>query len=369
MTNSLDRSAQPPSPDRKPNSALSQWRSQKADDPGWLWWLITGSSIAAHLLLLSLALPFSSSLSPQSSASSNRNPTPIDLIELPPNQPPTTSPPPSTQPTAAVPTIPPVVNPPAPLPTAPTAPPAPTAGDIAFAPAPAPAPIPPTPISPAPFSPAPLPNPSTIAPSPPTLPPAIPPSATTAPSPTPAIPTSPSTERESSQSPLSSVPPVSPTDPSIATLPIDVAVPDVSQRVEIPPESAAPSGQIETPQQIVPVRLTASLTTTEPDPAATTETETIAQPLQETETFTNDPTRSPCLITPDVIPYLSKTVAVQVTTNEAGQATDASVRQSSGSPVYDNLAVCMVRQWQFEPATDQGVPVVSDALVVAVRIE
>ncbi|WP_088893024.1 energy transducer TonB [Leptolyngbya ohadii] len=162
---------------------------------------------------------------------------------------------------------------------------------------------------------------------------------------------------------------LSPPTPPLPTLPIDIPVPDVSQQIEIPAESTAPLEQVETPEQVIPVRLTANLTATESDPSAVNETETIARPIQETETFTADPTSSPCLITPDVLPYRNRTVAVQVTTNEAGQATDASVRQSSGSPVYDELAVCLVRQWQFEPATDQGVPVVSDALVVAVRIE
>jgi TonB family protein len=115
--------------------------------------------------------------------------------------------------------------------------------------------------------------------------------------------------------------------------------------------------------------LTAQLTIAEPAPDAIELPDTIARPRQDSETFAADPRRSPCLITPEVLPYLGETVAVQVTTNEAGQATDASVRQSSRSPVYDDLAVCMVKQWQFEPAIDQGTPVPSSALVVAVRIQ
>lgn len=380
MTNSLER---------KPNSAISQWRAHKGDDPAWLWWLVAGSSIAAHVLLLNLTLPFSSRLS--SAASSNGSPIAIDLVQLPPDKP--SAPAPAKPATAAPIAIPNANSAPAASSAAPAAPPIPastapaTAGDIAFAPSippvsPAPvlavpAPIPAAPAqslpvqTPAPLSqlePAPPPSfPPTIAPQLPegTIENAFPESAPLSDPAPPAPPAIPPVAGEPASNSASA--PATPTAPQIVTVPIGVPVPDVSETLPIPPSPVADSlGQVETPQQAIPVRLTASLTAT-PAPDATELPDAIARPSEESETL--DPRSSSCQITPDVLPYLGQTVAVQVTTNEAGQATDTRIRQSSNSPVYDDLALCMVRQWQFEPAMREGSPVVSDALVVAVRVE
>ena len=396
MTNSLDR---------KPKSAISQWRVQKGDDPAWLWWLVAGSSIAAHILLLNLTFPFTSRLS---SPLSSSNPIAIDLIELTPDKPAANPPakPATATPATASPANPaPVANPSASAP-APTAvnsprytPPAPT-GDIAFAPSVPPipsAPIPPVsaptptttlpPSIPAQTS-APLPQlePAPLPPSSPAIAPEFPPGVIGNPfpeldpspipestAPDPALPASPTAdspaEGESIPNSESAAAPATPTPPQVVALPIDVPVPDVSETLPVPSPSVAQLEQVETPQQAVPVMLTASVTPAEPAPDANALPDAIARPLQDSETFAADPRSSPCLITPEVIPYLGETVAVQVTTNEAGQATDASVRQPSSSPVYDDLAVCMVKQWQFEPAISQGNPVPSNALVVAVRIQ
>jgi TonB family protein len=154
-------------------------------------------------------------------------------------------------------------------------------------------------------------------------------------------------------------------------LPIDTPVPDVSGTLAIPSTAANPAdlAQVEASRLAVPALLTAQITAT-PLPAEQPETmpDTIARPKDESQTFSADPTTSLCRITPEAARYLGSTVAVQVVTNETGQVTEAIVRQSSQNSAYDELATCMVKQWQFEPATKQGQPVQSDALIVAIRI-
>jgi TonB family protein len=154
-------------------------------------------------------------------------------------------------------------------------------------------------------------------------------------------------------------------------LTIDTPVPDVSGTLAIPSTAANPAdlAQVEASRLAVPALLTAQITAT-PMPAEQPETmpDTIARPKDESQTFSADPTTSLCRITPEAARYLGSTVAVQVVTNETGQVTEAIVRQSSQNSAYDELATCMVKQWQFEPATKQGQPVQSDALIVAIRI-
>jgi protein TonB len=50
-------------------------------------------------------------------------------------------------------------------------------------------------------------------------------------------------------------------------------------------------------------------------------------------------------------------VEVVFTVNEKGNVVDAQVRSSSPEEVFDDAALKAVRQWRFEPATENGKPV------------
>jgi hypothetical protein len=153
--------------------------------------------------------------------------------------------------------------------------------------------------------------------------------------------------------------------PLIATQLIDVPVPDVSETLvaEADQNTATVTAEI-----TVPSELTASLTTT------TTETsdsslDEVAVPKQEVQTFAANSTNSPCTVSPEAVPFLGKTVEMQVMTDESGQVVDTVTQESSQSIAYDELATCLVKNWEFEPAIAQGQPISTDGLVVRITIE
>jgi TonB family protein len=88
-------------------------------------------------------------------------------------------------------------------------------------------------------------------------------------------------------------------------------------------------------------------------------------------TFKADPQISPCI--PDAVAAQAigtgTTAAIQVVTDAQGQVTEAVLRQSSQNPAYDDLALCLVKNWGYEPAIAQAQPVPSQALMVLVRID
>jgi TonB family protein len=69
-------------------------------------------------------------------------------------------------------------------------------------------------------------------------------------------------------------------------------------------------------------------------------------------------------------PYLGTPVDVHVTVEANGQVSDAQVgNTSSGSNAYDQLAVCLVKNWlEFNPALRDGVPWASDNQQVTITI-
>lgn len=153
--------------------------------------------------------------------------------------------------------------------------------------------------------------------------------------------------------------------PLIATQPIDVPVPDVMET--LPPEAEKDMGTV-TEQIAVPSELTASLTTALPE-ASDPPLDEAAYPKQEVQTFAANSTSSPCMMSPEAVPFLGKTVAMQVMTDESGQVVDTVTQESSQSTAYDELATCLVKNWDFEPAIAQGQPVATDGLVVRITIE
>lgn len=134
------------------------------------------------------------------------------------------------------------------------------------------------------------------------------------------------------------------------------------------PEPVSEEPVPETANQAVPALLTASLTTDAAPSEPTSEPlpDETAQPKTEVKRISR---RSPCRVTPEVVKFLGKTVALQVATDETGQVVDTVTQESSDNLAYDRLAVCLVENWEFKPAIAQGQAVANDGLVVRITIE
>ncbi|NJO80169.1 MAG: hypothetical protein HC827_17745 [Cyanobacteria bacterium RM1_2_2] len=153
--------------------------------------------------------------------------------------------------------------------------------------------------------------------------------------------------------------------PLIATEAIDVPVPDVTDTL---PLEAVEQPETVTAQVPIPSELTASLTTA-PLETSDPPLDEAAYPKQEVQTFAANSVGSPCVMSPEAVPFLGETVAMEVMTDEAGQVVETVTQESSQSTAYDALAVCLVKNWDFEPAIAQGEPIATDGLVVWITIE
>jgi TonB family protein len=108
---------------------------------------------------------------------------------------------------------------------------------------------------------------------------------------------------------------------------------------------------------------------------APVETLELARPIESSTTFLPDPSTSSCQVTPDVLNRAGTPIALRITTNDQGGVENVLVNQSSGSPEYDQLAVCLVQeQWRFQAATalnageTQRQPIASDELQITITI-
>jgi hypothetical protein len=104
--------------------------------------------------------------------------------------------------------------------------------------------------------------------------------------------------------------------------------------------------------------------------------EQIAQPKVRSRNFASDPSGSgaaTCPTEPEIIPYLGQTVElwaeIQMTDRDNGQVINTRIRVTSGSDAYDNFADCLLRSWEFRPASDQGQSPPSSEVVVQIKIE
>jgi TonB family protein len=186
-------------------------------------------------------------------------------------------------------------------------------------------------------------------------------------SPTPSPSANPVVEPEFSRvSPL----PTPTASPLITTQRIDVPIPDVTETLPLPAEAPEDLSAVGTNQVTIPSHLTASLTTDSlPAEDNQPELDETAQPKTEVQTFSSNPSMSPCLVTPEAVQFLGKTVAMQVVTDETGKVVDTVTQESSESREYDELATCLVKNWSFEPAIARGEPVANDGLVVRITID
>lgn len=160
--------------------------------------------------------------------------------------------------------------------------------------------------------------------------------------------------------------PVAPS-PTLITEAIEVPIPDVSGEMPFSQDST-PSTQV-TEQVMIPSQLTASLTATPLPPESSQVLDEVAQPTSEVQTFSARSATAPCPVAPEAVPFLGKTVAMQVITDEKGKVIRTITQESSQSFAYDQLATCLVKNWDFEPAIARGQPVSDDGLVVRITID
>lgn len=335
----------------------------------WFWLLLSGGSIVLHgLLIYWIGI---SALYARLQSAPEDSTTSIDLVELPESESAATQPTAEAAPesVSAQP-----VQASASDGTNAAAPSLQADDSIVVAAPPAAKPAAKTPVSAPKPADAPVAEPSQLA----TEPPARPAAPTTPAAPAPTAPPQPvsaaadpeASERFSTAVVPSVVPSVVPLpsevpSPLIATLPIDVPVPDVSETLPIPTESAS----VVTNQVTIPSHLVASITSSPAPEGNEAALDAAAEPKTEVQTFSSNPANSPCLVTPEAVRFLGKTVAMQVVTDKTGQVIQTRTQESSQNPAYDALATCLVKNWEFEPAIARGEPVENDGLVVRITID
>ncbi|MBI4779730.1 MAG: hypothetical protein HY785_00245 [Oscillatoriophycideae cyanobacterium NC_groundwater_1537_Pr4_S-0.65um_50_18] len=368
----------------KPNVAQPPARRMRASEPSWLWLALGGGSIALHLLAVVILLPIASRASMQNKPLEI---SPIDFVALPGTNPSTSSSTKKSTSPKAIAAPPPAV--PAPVSQS-------DSGEIGFAPPPEPSPEPPiapsvepsvepsvatsiapspVPESPVPESPSPVPS-ASASPVPESPVPASP--APEFPSPVPESSTpDPGASAVPSQPLASATPPQQAgqavpsgaglPSPLVVTEPISAAIPDTS-------------GQYSAESQPTPLTLTASLqvAAVPPEQLEMPPPDAIAQPTVSAYTFAPNPQDTICIPEAEVAQFnapggltLGAEVGVQVATNEVGQVIDTAVWQPSQNSLNDQLATCLVKNWNwaFQPAIAQGQPVASKALVIWVKID
>jgi len=227
------------------------------------------------------------------------------------------------------------------------------------------------------------------APSQPVLPTTSPLSPGSTPIPPPPVPTASVHSDSQPGQPFPGVSPVaSPMIPLIASQRIAQPLPNLSEAPSQDEQREASSG---TDQTLVPNYLTANLVATSPsvkprnneqiaeqgdvqghvqsDDQVNDQTEQPARPQIQVQRFLTNSQLPPCAVTPEAVYFLGKTVAMRVITNTTGQVVQTVTEASSRNLAYDELATCLVRNWNFKPAIDRGQPVASDGLVVQITID
>ena len=343
-------------PNAKPDAARQE---QSRTDKLRLWLALTGGSIAVHLLAAVILLPIASRAAVHKKS---LEVSPIDFVELPGTKNAVRIEGESAKGAIApvVPVQPPVVSPPA----------AQNSGDqrdsgaVGLEP----------PVTP-PVIPAVMPS----------VEPSIAPSAEPAPLPTQSPRSKPAASATPSQSSTSEASPQSPSEqqslsgqspeaipqasgqalPQVTTEKISAAVPDTS-------------AQYSAETQPIPLMLMASLQVVDvpPEQLENPPPDAIAQPMVISYTFAPNSEDTVCVPESESAQFaasitLGAKVGVQVVTNELGQVIDTALWQPSQNPLNDQLATCLVKNWnwKFQPAIAQGKPITSKALVIWVKID
>lgn len=95
----------------------------------------------------------------------------------------------------------------------------------------------------------------------------------------------------------------------------------------------------------------------------------IPAPLVQSQEFVSDPTQSLCTITPETIRYLGETVSMQVEVDDQGNVVQTFLRDPMpASQEYGDLAQCLIKTWEFQPAISGGQAIASDHVIVSITI-
>jgi len=363
MTHLTDAPEQPAIAVRKP---------RPTESPRF-WLVLALGSIALHAgLLLSMRwLNLRASL-----AVSAANPVPVELIEIAPDAAPPVeaiepAPAASSAPLTAD-SVPPTVEaapPGSAVPAAPEIAAQPPSEFTESLPQPSAAPVPSAPTAPS-ESPSPVPPPSPSSPAPTPPPEAIDPAAEPPPDSTPE-PTQPQLPNPDGL-PGGLTP--APIDPGLSEgLPDDTPDPMTGGNGT---EGNLPS--VDVGSEVTPARFVASVSASPiPPEEATDIPEQIAQPIESRRDFVNDAATSACEVAPEVMGYLGAPadfrIVIDTDPNDPSVGyiapDEITLRQTSGSPAYDDLAACLLRDWEFRPAISQGTPPPSSEIIISVRID
>jgi outer membrane biosynthesis protein TonB len=202
------------------------------------------------------------------------------------------------------------------------------------------------------------------------------PESTPTPTPTPATPpttpaTSPITRATPTPRSQETTPPVTP-DASRQPPPSAPLEPDEPSRsgfrLPTPPDvrSVTPSGPEQAPPEVpteqtrvsqnpIPAKYSASISnvTLPLEIPEIPENPAALREGDRTKTFQSD--TSGCLLTPDVLGSFGQEVILNIVVDETGNiytGTEPTVQKTSGNPSYDNLVVCAVKTWKFDPGYD-----------------
>jgi TonB family protein len=350
-------------------------RKPESESP-LLWLSLAAGSIAFHLILLLITLPLAVRLSAQQQS---QEPTAIDLVELPPETAPSTlteAPPAESRPEAAPASVPEATEPAAEPSPAPAQPEPPVEPDAPIFPPLSQTPLTPAPLpsnSPTPIPPSPSPRPREIpSPSPSPEPPDPEPS----PSPEPSRPVAPSPAPPDPETDPAPQPNPEP-DPDPADALPDLPAPPIENGSESgldePTSPSDSESELDLPDvaisdEVTPANWTANLLNVGTIPASEDPTDIPEQPAipnGDSLTVTADPLTSSCDAEPEAYQFFGQPVELQVAIDETGQIFDkVQIRQSSGNSAYDDLAACLIREWEFTPAVSGGQPIASNLVIV-----
>jgi TonB family protein len=207
------------------------------------------------------------------------------------------------------------------------------------------------------------------------------PSPSTPDSPGTSPPVSPTPAPQSTPAPGTPAPPPSASPTPISPSP-GATTPPTGGAEDLPvvPVSGVPGGDR------LPTGITASLTyRSEPvliNGNARDVPEESAVPNQETRNFSSDLTggvsgtdsvgdTASCELKPTVLPNLGsgQPVSIRVVVDEQGKVLDTNLVATSQNGDYDQLAECLIKQWEFTPAMSGGLPIFSNDLVVDITLD
>jgi hypothetical protein len=339
-------------PTQENRVSRSPYSRRNADHP-WLWVGLMGGSVAVHAVLVMAAFPFFDRLMSPSLETSS---IPVEWVELPPIDRPISQEQPQPVPEA---------TPPEPAPQTSEPPPQKIVGDITGQ-AGTIQPLPQTEQTPIGYSPE--------ARSVEEIPvPAIPDPLPAQPTP-PATSQPPETVEDATQNPAqsSAQPPQAAANEPVnefPTIPIDRPPPDLSERLDIPPEPIDPSTLSRTDINTeAPTAVFMAFLALIPAPVAG---EPAPPPSEITSRNISDPATSSCIsfINPELLRSLETPIVANIALTPTGEVAQVELPNPTDNPAYNELAECVVRSWEFNLAPDSSLTDSSTPTLIPLQVQ